>query len=248
MLEVDRVTQCYGSFRALDQVSFTLPDGQILGVIGPNGAGKTTLLNVIAGSHPATEGRVMLDGRRIDRLRQDAVARLGVGRTFQNLRLFRGMTVREHLMAAQNRLLTVPEQLWLAPEKKRELAQKLDELLAFLGLEQAADVEAATLSYGDCRRVEIARALALSPKLLLLDEPCAGMNGEESAALSALLRAVRDRFSLSILLIEHDMDMVQRCCEHVVVLNYGHKLAEGSFREVARQRAVREAYLGEEDA
>lgn len=247
MLKIEAMTQRYGDFCALRDVSFTIPDGSILGLIGPNGAGKTTLLNGITGMNPITSGQIELDGVRIERMRRDEIAKIGVSRTFQNLRLFRGMTVLEHLAVAQSCGLKVVQQFWPDRQRERELRDRAFEILRFLGIDSFADSIAQELSYGDCRRVEIARALASSPKLLLLDEPGAGMNEEESAAMAEQILAIRSKFSLSVMLIEHDMSIIRRCCEKVVVLNYGEKIAEGSFLEIAANEEVRKAYLGEDD-
>ena len=247
MLKIEHMTQRYGDFCALSDVSFTVEDREILGLIGPNGAGKTTLLNGVTGLNPITEGSVTLDGYRIDRLRRDQIAKLGVSRTFQNLRLFRDMTVLEHLAVAQSGNLPLGSQLLPRREQERRLRAEAMEILDFLGIANFADAVAKELSYGDCRRVEIARALASRPKLLLLDEPGAGMNEEESAAMAEQILAIRDRFSAAIMLIEHDMSIIRRCCEKVVVLNYGVKIAEGSFAEISANEDVRTAYLGEDD-
>lgn len=247
MLKIERVGHRYGAFSALTDVSFQVPDGMILGLIGPNGAGKTTLLNGITGVDPITEGKVELDGVRLDRLRRHEIARLGVGRTFQNLRLFRGMTVLEHLLVAQSCGLGPVEQLLSRREQEARRRREAYDILEFLGIAAFAHSYAQELSYGDCRRVELARALAASPKLLLLDEPGAGMNEEESEAMAGQILELRSRFSLSIMLVEHDMSIIRRCCERVVVLDYGIKIAEGSFSEIMRSEEVRRAYLGDDD-
>jgi branched-chain amino acid transport system ATP-binding protein len=247
VLKIEGVTQRYGEFCALRDVTFSVEDGEILGLIGPNGAGKTTLLNGITGLNPVTEGQVELDGKRIERLRRDQIARLGVSRTFQNLRLFRGMTVLEHLTVAQNCGLRVREQLFGTKKQECQLRDEAYAILEGLGISAFAQSLAEELSYGDCRRVEIARALANRPKLLLLDEPGAGMNEEESAAMAEQILKIRSDFSVSILLIEHDMTIIRRCCQRVVVLNYGEKIAQGSFAEIAADEEVRKAYLGEDD-
>jgi len=248
LLCVEHVTQKYGGFCALDDVSFTLPDEHILGLIGPNGAGKTTLLNTITGFQQPTLGQILLNGCRIDKMQYDCIARMGVGRTFQNLRLFRDMTVREHIMVAQNQKLSLSEKLFPDRMRERRLEEKMTDILRIFGIEQYMDSVAQELSYGDCRRVEIVRALAGEPSVLLLDEPCAGLNEEESAEMAAQILGVRRRFKISIMLIEHDMSIIRQCCDNVVVLNYGRKIAEGSFDEIARHENVQSAYLGEEDA
>lgn len=247
MLKVENLTQRYGDFCALRDVGFTVQDNAVFGIIGPNGAGKTTLLNGITGLNPVTAGTVELDGVRLERFRRDRIARLGVSRTFQNLRLFGGMTVMEHLTVAQNCGLKPLRQLFPDPAGERKRREEAMAILEYLGIADFADTIAQDLSYGDCRRVEIARALASSPKLLLLDEPGAGMNEEESAAMAEQILGIRSRFSLMILLIEHDMSIIRRCCNRVMVLNYGEKIAEGSFAEVTADDEVRKAYLGEED-
>lgn len=247
MLKIEGTTQRYGDFCALQNVSFEVPDNAILGLIGPNGAGKTTLLNGVTGLNPITEGRVELDGVRIERKRRDEIARLGVSRTFQNLRLFRDMTVLEHMAVAQNCNLTTVQQLLRDKSRERAMEEEAVEILDYLGIREFAHSVAQELSYGDCRRVEIARALAGRPKLLLLDEPGAGMNEEESAAMAEQILGIRSKFNVSIVLIEHDMSIIRRCCQRVVVLNYGQKIAEGTFKEVTENEDVRKAYLGEDD-
>lgn len=247
MLKLEGVTQRYGGFCALREVSFQVPDRSVTGLIGPNGAGKTTLLNGITGLNTLTAGRVKLDGAELTGLRPDKIARMGVSRTFQNLRLFPGLTVLEHLMAAQNCGLGVREQLFPGRAAEKRRREEAYGILEYLGIVRFAGEYPQELSYGDCRRVELARALAGSPRLLLLDEPGAGMNEEESAAMAEQILGIQEKFSVMILLIEHDMSIIRRCCGQVVVLSGGVKLAEGSFVEIAADEEVRKAYLGEND-
>lgn len=247
MLKLEGVTQRYGGFCALRDVSFQMADRSVTGLIGPNGAGKTTLLNGVTGLNPLTAGSVKLDGTELRGLRPDKIARMGVGRTFQNLRLFQNLTVLEHLTAAQSCRLGAAEQLFPSRAAERRRREEAYGILEYLGIARFAGEYAPELSYGDCRRVELARALAASPRLLLLDEPGAGMNEEESAEIAEQILGIQEKFSLMILLIEHDMSIIRRCCRQVVVLSGGVKLAEGSFEEIAANEEVKKAYLGEDD-
>ena len=246
MLEIRSLSQYYGEFCALKDISFDLGENEILGIIGQNGAGKTTLINSITGLGGKALGTVRLDGTDILGKRPDTIARLSVARTFQNLRIFRGMTVREHLLVAQNRKLSPGRKL--LPNFRNTEDAGVDALREFVDLRRFRDDDAEGLSYGDRRRVEMARALAGSPKLLILDEPGAGMNEQESEVLAAQIREIRARFHTAIILIEHDMSIIRACCERIIVLDHGQKIAEGSFEQIAADREVQRAYLGEDDA
>ena len=222
--------------------------GEILGVVGPNGSGKTTLFNVISGLYRPNGGRVLLDGRAISGLRPYRISRLGVARTFQHLRLFRNLTVRENLLVTLDRTRTAWSWryvLWPFRVWRYELSLRLQasELLARFGLAQFGGARPGALPYGIQRRLELARAMAAGPRLLLLDEPAAGLNGEEQRQLAGIVRSIRDS-GVTVVLIEHNMGLVMSLCERVVVLDSGTVIAEGAPAAVARDPLVLEAYLG----
>jgi branched-chain amino acid transport system ATP-binding protein len=251
LLTVDAVSQRFGGLRALDDVSFDVPRGTICGLIGPNGAGKTTLINVISGLTPTSAGRILLDDEPITGLPPHAVAARGVGRTFQNIRLFADLSVLENVMLGHHlrQRGTLLETILRLPRGRREeraTREAARALLGRLGMEHLADVAAGTLAYGDQRRVEIARSLALEPRILLLDEPAAGMNAAETERLADFLRELRGT-GLTLLLIDHDMDLIMRLSDVVVVLNFGRKIAEGPPEAIRNDPEVIQAYLGDED-
>jgi ABC-type branched-subunit amino acid transport system ATPase component len=249
LLAVDGVGRVFGGLKALDGISFGVETGTICGLIGPNGAGKTTLINIISGLTPPSSGRVLLDGQPIDGLPPHRVAGRGVARTFQNIRLFGELSVLENVMVGHHlrqsgTLLETLLRLPRARQQERTTRQAAEALLERLGLAHLARAEASALSYGDQRRVEIARALALEPKLLLLDEPAAGMNEAETHQLADFLHELRAS-GLTLLVIEHHLDLIMRLSDTIVVLNFGRKIAEGPPDVVRNDRAVIEAYVGE---
>jgi len=251
LLVVDDVTLKFGGLVALDKVSFDIREGEILGLIGPNGAGKTTCFNVTTGVYKPTSGAVRFQGRKLTGMKRHKITKAGIARTFQNIRLFKSMTALENVLVgtdAQHRTGLASALLRL-PRHRREEKQgheRAMELLRFMGLESKADELAVNLSYGDQRRLEIARAMATGPKLLCLDEPAAGFNPAEKQKLMALIRKVRDQ-GYTVLLIEHDMRLVMGVTDRIVVLEFGRKIAEGTPDEIRDNPAVIAAYLGVED-
>ncbi|TFG84121.1 MAG: ABC transporter ATP-binding protein [Spirochaetales bacterium] len=249
ILDVKNLTKRFGGLAAVSDVSFSVREGGIIGLIGPNGAGKTTIFNLITGVYKVTEGEVLFAGAPITDLEPFRIADRGVTRTFQNIRLFKNLTVFENVLTAchLSAKYSIPEAILRLPRFRREekaIREKARDLLDIVGLADRSDVTADNLPYGLQRRLEIVRALALDPKLLLLDEPAAGMNPDETEQLMRLIDDIRERFKLSVLVIEHHMDLVMRLCEQIIVLNFGIKLAEGSPNDIRNDAKVVEAYLG----
>jgi branched-chain amino acid transport system ATP-binding protein len=249
LLEVDEVSVRFGAIQALDRVSLDIARGEIVAIIGPNGAGKTTLLNVISGFYHPTAGQIRFEGRDRTHLRPYDVAALGVARTFQNVALFKGMSVLDNIMTG--RLLKMRgsfllEALYWGPAMRQELAHRasVERIIDFLEIEAIRKAGAGTLPYGLQKRVELARALAAEPKLLLLDEPMAGMNVEEKEDMCRFILGVNDEFGTTIALIEHDMSVVMDISDRVVALDYGRKIADGRPDEVRADQGVIDAYLG----
>jgi len=249
MLEVQEITCVFGGLIALDQVTFTLRRGEITGVIGPNGAGKTTLFNIVSGIYSRTSGSILFNGRDISGLPPDQLARLGLVRTFQNIELFGQMTVLENVMVGLHTkshcgLISCALKLpWQLAEERR-IRRRALELLADVGISELAEHSAGSLAFGQGRLLEIARALALEPQYLLMDEPAAGLNSRETWELGELIRKIRNS-GVTVVLVEHDMELVMDVCDRIVVLNLGQVLAEGTPRQIQDNAAVIAAYLGE---
>ena len=252
MLAVEGVSKIFGGLVAVDGVDFSIPEKSIVSIIGPNGAGKTTFFNMLTGLYKPSTGRIAFDGRDITAKRPDIITSLGVARTFQNIRLFATMSATENVMVGQHArmsaglfgsILRTPR----VRDEEKQVRERAREMLDYVGLRKNEfDQISVNLSYGDQRRVEIARALASDPRLLLLDEPTAGMNPNESARLTEFMERLRDELDLTILLIEHDMKVVMGVSEHITVLDHGEKIAEGLPKEIRENESVVEAYLGKQ--
>lgn len=250
MLSVTRLGISFGGLKAVDDFSMEIKKGQLYGLIGPNGAGKTTVFNLLTGVYKPNQGIVKLDGVDITGKKTIDINKAGIARTFQNIRLFKKMTVLDNVKVALHNhyhystieaILRLPRYF----KVEKEMDKKAMELLSVFGLEEYADQMAANLPYGQQRKLEIARALATEPKLLLLDEPAAGMNPNETLELMETIRFVRDKFDITILVIEHDMKLVAGICEELTVLNFGKVLAQGKTSDVLNDPQVITAYLGE---
>jgi branched-chain amino acid transport system ATP-binding protein len=249
ILEATQVTKQFGGLIAVSSVDLSVSERSISGIIGPNGAGKTTLFNCITGFYLPERGSLVFDDVLLNGRRPDQIAGVGIARTYQNIRLFSGMTALENILVGQHHRLHagVLRAIVRPPATHREERTALDEaleILDFVGLGGKGDLFARNLPYGDQRRLEIARALAAKPKLLLLDEPAAGMNPQETVELMDLIRVIRDRFELTVLLIEHQMRVVMGICEWITVMDFGQVIARGTPREIQTNPEVIEAYLG----
>jgi branched-chain amino acid transport system ATP-binding protein len=250
LLEIKNLGISFGGLRAVDNFSITIEKGQLYGLIGPNGAGKTTIFNLLTGVYKPNAGTILLDGENITGKKTVDINRSGIARTFQNIRLFKELTVLDNVKTGlhnQNSYSTITGILRLPKYYKveKEMDEKAIELLKVFDLDKEKDTLASNLPYGKQRKLEIARALATSPKLLLLDEPAAGMNPNETTELMDTIRFVRDNFDMTILLIEHDMKLVSGICERLTVLNFGQVLTQGKTADVLNDPEVIKAYLGE---
>ncbi|HJV47409.1 MAG TPA: ABC transporter ATP-binding protein [Bacillota bacterium] len=249
VLEIKNITKRFGGLIAVADVSVSINKGTITAVIGPNGAGKTTFFNMVTGFYVPDEGDVLLDGKSIKGLRPDQISSRGIARTFQNIRLFKEMTALENVMVGMDTRLKagifgILRNGRRIKEEEERVRVEAYRLLKFVGIEDIANNEAQSLPYGVQRRLEIARALAASPKIILLDEPAAGMNPRETVELTDFIFRLRDELKLSIVLIEHDMKLVMKLSENIHVLDYGQKIAEGTPEEIRTNKRVIEAYLG----
>ena len=249
ILDVKNCTKRFGGLVAVRNLNMSLKQGDLYGLIGPNGAGKTTIFNLITGVYAPDEGSIELDGKAIHKHKASSIAKLGMSRTFQNIRLFRSMTVRENVTLARH--MRKEQGLFDAIARTGRLRREEDaigrdalELLKIFNLDKRADEVAVNLPYGSQRRLEIARALATKPKVLLLDEPAAGMNPHESMDLMHLIRSIRDKFQITVLLVEHNMKVVMGVCEKIQVIDYGETIALGTPKEIRDNPKVIEAYLG----
>ncbi len=253
VLSLNNLTKQFGGLTAVDNVTFDIEEGEIFGLIGPNGAGKTTIFNLITGIYSITSGEIYFYDKKIENVKTFEIANMGITRTFQNIRLFKKLTAYDNVLTACHKLADyslADSVIRFGKFKAQEklLNDKASGLLKLMGLWDYKDVVASNLPYGLQRKLEIARALALEPKLLLLDEPAAGMNPEETMQLMELIREIRGRFKLTVLIIEHHMDLIMGVCDRIFVLNFGIPLALGTPKEVQENKNVVEAYLGKEES
>lgn len=251
ILQADSLCRNFGGLLAVDAVSFSVEKGEIFGLIGPNGAGKSTLFNLITGLTPVSSGTFSFQGNLLTGLPPHRIAGYGLGRTFQNIRLFKGLSALENVKIPQHTrtragLLSSIFALPASRQEERDVEEKSWQLLKLIGLSERAAELAGNFSYGEQRRLEIGRALAMEPKVLLLDEPAAGMNAAEKLSLSGFIREIRDLFNLTVLLIEHHVPLVMGLCDRIAVLNFGKMIALGEPSAVQQDQAVIEAYLGAE--
>ena len=250
LLELENVSIAFGGLKAIDNVSFSIEEGTIFGLIGPNGAGKTTMFNIITANYKPTSGKGTFCGKDISRFKPNVIVNLGIARTFQNIRLFSSMSVLENVLIGlhNDAKYTFFEAMFRVGryfKEEKRIKNRAIELLEYLGMGDKINLPANSLSYGNSRKVEIARALATNPKLLLLDEPAAGMNPKETEELCELILKMKKDFNLSVLLIEHDMPFVNRLCSEVLVLDYGKKLFNGTPQDAINNKEVIAAYLGD---
>lgn len=251
LLQLNEATIRFGGLVAVNKVTFTIGKGELFGLIGPNGAGKTTCFNLITGVYKPTSGSIKLDGREIAGTPASKIANFGIARTFQNIRLFRSLSALENVVVGgflrhKTGLLSSLSYMPSAIKETERLRDEAMELLRIVNLDHVADVRSADLAYGMQRRLEIARAMATQPKLLLLDEPAAGMNPQEKLELNEMVRKIRDHHDMTILLIEHDMRFVMSLCERIVVLDHGEEISQGPPEHIRNDPKVIAAYLGEE--
>ena len=249
ILELQKVTKQFGGLTAVDGVDLTVDNGQIAALIGPNGAGKTTVFNMITGAYQVTSGNVLFNGASICGKKPHEIVKLGIARTFQNIRLFKTSTVLENVMTGFHcktgaGMFNVVFQPGKYRREEEETREKSKEIIRFLGLEDVMYLQAGNIPYGHQRLLEIGRALATSPKLLLLDEPAAGMNSNEKHELVDTIRKIRSTYNLSVLLVEHDMELVMGISENITVVSFGKRIAAGTAEEIQTNEAVIEAYLG----
>ena len=249
MLEVTSLGISFGGLRAVDELSMKIEKGGLVGLIGPNGAGKTTAFNMLTGVYRPTDGGIRLDGQNLIGKKPHEICKLGVARTFQNIRLFSQLSVLDNVKTGLHNQITYSFaesmfHLGSYRKKEKQMDEKAMELLSVFGLENVADYRAANLPYGKQRKLEIARALATEPKLLLLDEPAAGMNPQETLELAAFIHELRDKYDLTIFLIEHHMDLVMRISDYIYVIDFGSEIAQGVPQEIQNNQHVIDAYLG----